>query len=107
MQQSRLVVLEIEVENNDRPSVALVFPQRLLDNRPHALEKVWLQSGLRSRRLGRVADDDVVDIPGKILLDRDREPKTQGAVETVGPTALIGIAIVSVGRRDGRRRKLV
>src|ERR1700733_7144692 len=74
-EQRRLIVLEIEVQNDHWPLVALVFRDGFFHDRANLLEEIVFESLLFSSRVGSVRDDNAafassrVNIPGEVLLD--------------------------------------
>ena len=84
---------------------AIIPGQRILDNRPDALEEIIAQQRLRAVGVGFVRNHRPalagrrIHIPGDVLLDGDGEPCLKGAVDPVRPLALIRVAIVGVQNR--------
>jgi hypothetical protein len=109
MQEFRPGVLEIEVENDQRPPRPVTFPQGFFDDRPHRLEEIITQTGLAARGLVVMCDGDSafacrrIDLPCQILLDGDRIARLQRPLETIRPLPLIAVA--QAARCSGTRTR--
>src|SRR5271157_6037618 len=97
-QQGCAVVLEIEMQHDQRPVRAIVLPQRLLDDGPHAFEEIIAQQRLGAGGFGSVRYHYAALVPSQILLNGDREASSQCAIDAVRPLALIRIAVVSIAK---------
>ena len=98
----RLVGLQVEVEDDERPRLTTAVAERLLDDRPDALEEVR-----RQRRLGpgerlavrqdaaRHAAPRIAE-PDQVLLDRHRQAGRERPVDPITPPAAVRVAVVRV-----------
>src|ERR1700728_3943973 len=97
-----LVVLEIEMQDNDRPLLALIFGNSLLDHGAHLLEEIIVKSRLGAGGLGRVRNHDAalagswIDIPCQILLDGNWKSRSKSALDPVVPFAFVRIAVMRI-----------
>src|SRR5262245_58265957 len=73
-QQLRVALLEIEMQDDERPARAIILQKRLFDNWLHALEEVFTQSRLVAGCFRTVTQRDpsdtglLIDVPGQVLL---------------------------------------
>src|ERR1700679_4392190 len=83
----RLVVLEIEGQDNDRPLLALILGNSLLNHGAHLLKEIIVKGRLGAGGLGRVRNHDAafaggwIDIPCQILLDRNWKSRSKSALD--------------------------
>ena len=101
-QQRGIQGLEIEMKNNQRPVCAIVILKSFFNDRPNTLEEVRAKRGFRAGGLIGMRHHRTsfagsqVDSPGDVLLDPDREPSLEGAIDPVSPLAFVRIAVVGI-----------
>ena len=97
-----MIVLEVEVQNDERPLAAFVFSDDLLDDRAYLFEEIIFQGGFGAGGVRRVGDDDSalaggwVDVPGEILFDGYRKAGVESALNAVVPVALVGVTVMRI-----------
>src|SRR5665213_1021503 len=102
LEQRVLIVLEVEMQNDDRPLVALVFGNCFFDNGADLLEKIIFEAGLSAGWVWRVRDDDAalsrrgINIPGEVLLDGDGEARIKGTLNAIVPLPIVGVAVMGI-----------
>ena len=104
----RFFGLDVEVQSDDRPHVAMLFARGLLDQRPDALEKVvahrrFLTGETKRRFAGLVVGDERsahssrrIAEPHEILLDGERRAGRQCPIDPVGPATVVGITVMCI-----------
>ena len=102
LEQRCLVILEVEMQNDERPLTAPIFCDDLFHNGTHLLEEIVLQCGFLTCWVGRVGDDNAtfagrwINVPGKVLLDGYRKAGVESSLNTIIPMSLVGIAVMRI-----------
>src|SRR5262249_758200 len=102
VEEWRVVLLEVEVEHDQRPRVALVLRERAFHDWTDLVEEVPFErrGAIQLRRV--VRDEDLetaarsILSPIEVLLDRDGQASRKRTVDAIGPAVVLRIRIVGV-----------
>ena len=97
-----LIRLEVEVQGDQGPLVALIVFERLLDDGAHPFKEVVAHVGLTAIWLVAVDEEAAasagggVDVPSQVLLNGEGQSGLEGNFNAVLILAVVGIAVVGI-----------